>query len=91
MVNLGMVISGMLLLCLVQELPLEYALFDVISAVGTAGMSVGIIRELNVFSQFIVMVLMFLGRLGSVSFAVAMLEKRAHPAIQYPAEKITVG
>jgi trk system potassium uptake protein TrkH len=35
--------------------------------------------------------LVFLGRVGSVSFAVALLEKRSAPPVEYPAEEITVG
>ena len=90
--NLVLIFSGAFLLCALQpELGLENILFEVISAIGTAGMSTGLIQQAGVFSLYIIMILMFLGRLGSVSFAVALLEKRAAPPITYPVEKITIG
>ena len=70
---------------------LSDVLFEVVSAIGTAGMSTGLVRELCAFSRYIMMALMFLGRLGSVSFAIALLEKRAAAAVGYPVEKITIG
>lgn len=90
--NLVLIFTGTFIFCAAQpELMLSDVLFEVVSGIGTAGMSNGLVRELCGFSQYIMMALMFLGRLGSVSFAVALLEKRAAPPIQYPVEKITIG
>lgn len=90
--NLVLIFTGVFLLCAIQpELALSDVLFEVVSAIGTAGMSTGLVRELCTFSRYIMMALMFLGRLGSVSFAVALLEKRAAPPVRYPVEKITIG
>lgn len=90
--NLVLIFSGVFLICALQpELALDRVLFEVVSAIGTAGMSSGVIPRLGAASRVIMMLLMFLGRLGSVSFAVALLEKRAAPPIRYPVEKITIG
>jgi len=90
--NMALIIFGSFFCCAVQpELEMTRVLFEVVSGIGTAGISSGLIRELSGISLYIMMVLMFLGRLGSVSFAVALLEKRAAPPVQYPVEKITIG
>jgi len=78
-------------LCALQPLDLVDALFETFSAIGTVGMTTGITQSLGTVSACLVALLMFLGRVGSVSFAVALLEKRAEPAVSYPAEEITVG
>mgnify|MGYP003300790258 CR=1 FL=1 len=74
-----------------QNFPLKDLLFEVFSAMGTVGMTTGITRDLNTVSKIIVIFLMYAGRVGSISFAFALLEKRAQPAVQYPKESITVG
>ncbi len=90
--NMALIIFGSFFCCAVQpELELTRVLFEVVSGIGTAGISSGLIQELSGISLYIMMGLMFLGRLGSVSFAVALLEKRAAPPVQYPIEKITIG
>lgn len=74
-----------------QELPIADLIFETSSAMGTVGMTTGITRDLLPFSQLIIVFLMFCGRVGSTSFALSLLEKRAAPPITYPTENITVG
>ncbi len=90
--NMALIFAGCFFICALQpELELSRVVFEVVSGIGTAGISTGLIRELCPLSLYFMMALMFLGRLGSVSFAVALLEKRALPRVQYPVEKITIG
>lgn len=90
--NLMLIFAGVFLICgLHPELELDLVLFDVISAIGTAGISSGVVQEFSRISLLIIMALMFLGRFGSISLAVALLEKKAAPPISYPVEKITIG
>ena len=90
--NLVLIFAGVFLICgLHPEITLDRVLFEVVSTIGTAGISCGVVSELGNAALVITMALMFLGRLGSVSFAVALLEKRAAPPIGYPVEKITIG
>ncbi len=90
-INLGLALAGTLILCGGQSLPLTDALFECISAIGTVGMTTGITRDLNVVSSLTVTFLMFAGRVGSVSFAMALIERRARPAVSYPSENLTIG
>ncbi len=65
--------------------------FEVISAVGTVGLSTGITGGLSLVGKLIVIVLMYLGRLGPLTFAVALIEKSADKHITYPVEEIIIG
>lgn len=89
--NLTLIFSAVTLICAVDNLPLEDVCFEIFSAMSTVGMTTGITRDLSVISQLAVIILMFCGRVGSISFALAILEKRAQPAVSYPTESITVG
>ena len=89
--NLSLIFSAVTLICAVDNLPMQDVLFEIFSAMSTVGMTTGITRDLSVISQLAVIVLMFCGRVGSISFALAILEKRAQPAVTCPTESITVG
>lgn len=89
--NLMLALAGALVLCGTQSLPLSDVLIEVFSAIGTVGMSTGITRELSTLSALIVALLMYCGRVGSVSFAMALLERRMDPPVTYPEEQVTVG
>ena len=89
--NLLLALAGALAICALQPLELAHALFETFSAIGTAGMSMGITRDLVPTSRFILIFLMYCGRVGSISFAVALLEKKALPPVTLPRENITIG
>lgn len=90
-INLGVALIGALLLCAIQPLSGIDVLFEVFSAMGTVGLSTGITRELTAASACVITLLMFLGRVGSVSLASALLEKKAKPPVTLPTEKIIIG
>lgn len=89
--NACLALSGTLLLCGTQGLDLADVMLETFSAMSTVGLSTGITRELSDLCAYAVAALMYLGRVGSVSFAVALLEKKAKPPVLYPVEQITVG
>ena len=89
--NLLLALAGAMVVCAVQALPLADVLFETFSAIGTAGMTAGITRDLVPVSQAVIVFLMYCGRVGSISFAVALLEKRALPPVTLPQEDITIG
>ena len=89
--NLLLALSGALAICAIQTMPLTDVLFETFSAIGTAGMTTGITRDLLPLSRAIIVFLMYCGRVGSISFAVALLEKRALPPVTLPQEQITIG
>lgn len=90
--NLMLAIVGALVIGAIQpELGIDKILFEVFSAIGTVGMTMGITSQLLPVGKLAIMLLMYLGRVGSVSFGLAMLERKARPAVTYPTESITVG
>lgn len=81
----GMIISRL------ENLPLLPSLFETASAIGTVGLSLGITSQLGIVSQFILIVLMFFGRVGGLTLIFAAMTKTETNASKYPQEKITVG
>lgn len=90
--NLFLAMGGALIICATQSsLGLVDILFEVFSAIGTVGMSTGITRSLNTLSCYVIVFLMYLGRVGSISFALALLEKHHRSSVMPPVEKIVIG
>lgn len=89
--NLTLAIAGTLLLSALQPQDTLDVMFEVFSAIGTVGMSAGLTQSLCTGARWVIILLMYLGRLGSVSFALALLDKRARPPITCPTETITIG
>ena len=89
--NAGLAFTGALVICTADGLPMRDVLFETISAVSTVGMTTGITRALGPLSRIIIIFLMYLGRVGSVSFALAMIAKRQRIPVSLPAENVLVG
>lgn len=90
-IHLFLAIIGSMIILSVQSLPMPDVLFEVFSAGGTVGMSTGITRQLNDISKIVIMILMFFGRMGSLTFAMSFTERRKTEEIRYMAEPIIVG
>lgn len=84
-------LAAMFIMGMQPMLALTDVVFEVLSAIGTAGMTTGITRDLNTISRLIVIVLMYCGRLGSLSFALIFAQKSAINSVRQPQEKIIVG
>jgi len=66
-------------------------LFEVVSAFGTVGLSVGITSKLSTLGKLILVVVMFIGRLGPLSIAVALSGREPRSRIQYAEENVMIG
>lgn len=66
-------------------------LFEVVSAFGTVGLSVGITPQLSSVGKLIIVLVMFLGRLGPLSIAVALTGKEPRSRFQYAEENVMIG
>lgn len=66
-------------------------LFEVISAFGTVGLSMGITPYLSDYSKMIITVTMFIGRIGTLTLAIAFLKKAAFSDYTYPKADIMIG
>ena len=71
---------------------LEYVLFEVLSAFGTVGLSLGLTPHLTVIGKLVIMLLMFIGRVGIFTSLYALSKRQAKVnMIRYPAENILIG
>ncbi len=68
---------GSYLLLLVQDEPSPTVVFEAVSALGTVGLSTGLTGTLTVMGKLIVILLMFLGRVGPLSFGMAVFSSTA--------------
>lgn len=65
-------------------------MFECSSAVSTVGITTGITRSLNLLSQFVIMFLMYAGRIGGLSFVLSF-SSSTPPATELPEGKISIG
>lgn len=90
-INLCLTLGVTLLIMALQPLSMPDALFETFSAIGTVGMTTGITRDLTAVSRLLIVLLMYCGRLGSMSFALAFTQQKRVVPVQNPVEKINVG
>jgi trk system potassium uptake protein TrkH len=79
------------LLLVVSDYNFLNTIFEVTSALGTAGLSLGISSEIHNFGKIILILCMFIGRIGPSTLAMVMIVKEKHSKIRYPDEKIIQG
>lgn len=89
--NLFLVVLSTLIILAGSGLELSDILFEVVSAISTVGMTTGITRELGTVAKIVIIVLMFCGRIGSMTFALSLIQKPEQRKLQFPEEKITIG
>lgn len=91
-ISLLLAVASIIFICFRQpSLPVEDVMFEVFSAIGTVGMSTGLTRDLSTSSRIVVILLMYCGRIGSMSFALSFTERKKVPPVQMPVEKIMIG
>lgn len=83
--------SGGIFISAYENLPLSFCLYETASALGTVGLTLGITPQLHVPSQLILILLMYLGRVGSLTLMYAALSGKKAVNSKLPLEKITIG
>ncbi|GAB2899608.1 TrkH family potassium uptake protein [Neomicrococcus lactis] len=91
LLSLGLVVGSTMAIMLMSDLGQDRILFEVVSAFATVGMSTGITAALPPAAQYILIVLMFAGRVGPVTIASALALKTRHPLYEYPKERPLIG
>jgi len=90
-INLILATSCVTIMCALETVPLSDIMMEIFSAIGTVGISTGITRDITVVSKYILILLMYCGRIGSMSFALSFMEKKKSNPVQLPVERITIG
>lgn len=79
------------LLSFIQKGNLIRILFEVVSAISTVGLSLGLTTELTNTGRILIIIVMFLGRLGPLTIGYALAYRQKQPDIRYPEGRLMVG
>ena len=90
-IYLTMALVAILAICAVEPITLKQAVFEVCSAIGTVGLSMGITPTLGIASRVIIILLMYAGRIGGLTFVLLFSERRTEPPVDRPNGKILLG
>jgi potassium uptake TrkH family protein len=91
MMALFICFTSLLILCITEDFPIIALIFEVSSAFGTTGLSLGITPDLSNIGKLIIILLMFIGRVGMLSFLFIIGGKRTVPNYHYPKERVIIG
>lgn len=86
-----MFVVGVITISFIEPFPVNAIIFEVASAFGTVGLSQGITSELTVLSKIILMIFMFIGRIGLVTFIFTFRNNVDNGSIRYPKERLIIG
>ncbi len=90
--SMGVVGLSFLLLATFQpELPFLKLIFETVSAFGTVGLSLGITADLTLASKIVIMITMFIGRIGPLTLLIALSRRQSRAVFKYPEESIMIG
>ncbi len=90
-VALGAIMAAVIAILAMTDLDLDRVLFEVVSAFGTVGLSTGITASLPPAAQIILVLLMFLGRLGPLTLGSALALRERRTAYELPKERPAIG
>lgn len=85
------VVSATLLVTCLEDTSFLYALFEVVSAFATVGLSTGLSQHICTASKIILILSMYVGRVGFMTFALALTAQKPEKHIHYPKENIIIG
>ncbi len=80
-----------LILTITEKAEFMAIIFEVFSAFGTVGLSLGLTHELTILGKILIIILMFTGRVGPLTLTLAFSIRAKKAKIKYPEEKILVG
>lgn len=80
-----------MLICALDAVTLKEAMFETASAIGTVGLTLGVTPTLGTASHFILMALMFFGRVGGLTLLLALHDQQSAIPSRFPVENITIG
>ena len=78
-------------LCLTEDIALSKILFESVSMFATVGLPTGTINEMDASSRIVIIFVMLMGRIGIISFAMALVIRKKKNKIRYPEDKFIIG
>ena len=89
-----LVMTATLLICAIEPDPIasfRQVLFETVSALGTVGLSLSLTPVLSTASKLIIMLLMYAGRVGILTLALALGESRTSSEVKKPLDTLLIG
>ncbi len=90
-ISVCIICLAIIILSWTESFSLKDIIFETVSAFATVGLSTGITPHLSSAGRVVVIILMFVGRLGPVTLAVAISRKYTRGAYSLPEEKVMIG
>lgn len=91
-IGFGIVVLGTLILAVTEPgFSLEYILYEVTSAFATVGLTLGLTPYLSAIGKIIIIITMYLGRVGPMTVVLALANRKKPSAYKYPEDKILIG
>jgi potassium uptake TrkH family protein len=82
---------SVVILTITEDFPLTAIIFEVCSAFGTTGLSIGITSELSPIGKVVIICLMFIGRIGILLFLFMLGKNDKKANYHYPKERVIIG
>ena len=87
----GLILAGSIIILAAQPLQTKDVFFEVISACATVGLTTGITQSLEPIPRLVLILLMYSGRMDSITVAMAITERKNTAKLQSPVERIIIG
>jgi trk system potassium uptake protein len=89
--SLGIIVLVFFILSITEGFHSINILFETVSAFGTVGLTTGITPELSLTGKGVIIVLMFVGRLGPLTLIMSLASKRQVSKYRYPVDSVRIG
>lgn len=86
-----MIIMASLIITSIEQFTFEQVLFEVVSAIGTVGLSLGVSASAGVITKLVLILLMYTGRLGALALLAVFVTEKNENIIEEPKGRILVG
>lgn len=88
---IALVFLAFLIFLSVEQKPYIHLLFEIVSAFGTVGLSAGITPSLSFVGKLLIIILMYLGRIGPLTLGLALTREVIKGKIEYPTSRVMIG
>lgn len=90
-IYLTAIVAGVFAVGAIEDFAFKDVIFEVISALGTVGLSMGITADLSWGSKVVLIILMFWGRIGLLTFMFSLIDKESLDKVGYPDVSVPIG
>ena len=91
-VGVTIILGGACTISFIENVPMNLCLFETASAFGTVGLTMSLTPALSAVSHIMLIVMMYFGRVGVLTFGVAVfLRRREPPKLTFPSGNVMIG